>query len=201
MPRKRSKRKRQLLDQRMRAQRRQQYQFTAAKFSVGHYLKDHLLELTIVVFAAACVIGIYFLGPDREAMRAMSEAIGSQMAERPQQWGKEYPLGFKVIALTETEIIPTGFDTLPKDFHVNWSGLSVARVQSVEYATSIEKIKMTIPGIRYPPQGVNGLDVSISFVWEKGARAHVADLGDRELVIEVVEGDTGQLFCLFGLRY
>ena len=189
-----------LRDQREREFRREKNKYVVESFSLRRFFERHTMDLALLVIMAAGITWIILLGPDKKAIKEMSASISSGIGDRSQQWAEAYPYGYKIIALTDKDIIHTLYDTLPKDLKIDWNNLSVARVQSAEFGRMNEKIEMALYSINYAPEGVSNLDVKVSFIRKKGAMVRVANLGQLELVVEVIENNEGQLFCLFGLR-
>ncbi len=187
-------------DQNQRALDRDRNKYVPEKFVLKHYLRQHGIELAVLLMAAISVTVIVLMGSDKKAMNEMSATVSSGIEEQSQRWAEAYSYGYKVIMLTETDIIHTSFDTLPKDFRVDWDDLAVSRVKSTEFGAMNEKVKISLPGIDYAPGGVFDLTVTASFVRKEGAKVRLANLGKFEFVIEVVKDSDGKLYCLFGLQ-
>jgi hypothetical protein len=196
----RVRQRKQLSEQRQRVQDREKHKYTPEVFSFGRFLKEHKIELAFAVIVAACITGIVFLGPDKSAIKAMSASVSATIEGQSLQWDVAYPHGYKIIVFTDSDIIHTTFDTLPENLRINWNKLSVARIQSAEFGSVSEKVKITIPGMDYAPAGILGRTVTVSFIRKKGAIVRLAQFGNIEFVAEVIEDDTARLFCLFGLR-
>ncbi|MCK4882758.1 MAG: hypothetical protein KAS92_07020, partial [Candidatus Omnitrophica bacterium] len=127
-------------------------------------------------------------------------SVSSVIEERSEVWDEAYPYGYKIIVFTGSEIVHTSFDTLPEDLKINWKNLSVARVQAKQFGSMDEKIKIGMTDISYGPAGVSGLTIRISFIRKVGAATILTRFDDLEFIAEIIEDNTDQTFCLFGLR-
>jgi hypothetical protein len=143
---------------------------------------------------------IMTLGPDKSAVKKVSDSVSALLVDQSEVWGEAYPYGYKIIALTDREIIHTSFNTFPEALVINWENLSVARIRANQQKDADEKIKIQIPDIKYAPANISGHTVTAAFTRRKGVTASLAVWGDREFVVQVVEDDGQRTFCLFGLR-
>lgn len=194
------RRHRQLQGQRQRKASRDERGYVPAGFTFGVFLKNHKVEIFFLVLLVAGVIGIVLLGPDKGVIDEMRASVSSVIEEKAQYWDEDYPDGYKVIALTDKDIVHTSFDTLPEDLEINWKKLSVTRIQAKQFGSVEEKIKIRMTGIHYPPAGVSGLEIMTTLIRKEGAAAVLTRFNDLEFVAKIV-GDNGeQVYCLLGLR-
>jgi hypothetical protein len=194
------RRRRQLREQRQRIESREDEEHIQEEFSFKLFLKKYTVEVSLVVFLITGVSTVILLGPDKKAVNERQDAVRVLLRDRTYEWDEAYPYGYKIMAFTGKEIIHTSFDTLPKDFRIDWRNASVARIQASSLTNTDEKIKITMRGIRYPPAGVSGLKVTTTFSSRKGVVAKLARIGELELVAEIVEDNGEVLFCLIGLK-
>ena len=191
---------RQLRDQRQREIAREKNKYTPAKFALGLFLKRRKIEIFFTVILIVGVSGIILLGPDKGAIKEMSASVSSVIEEKSQYWDEAYPYGYKIIALTDADIVHTSFDTLPEDLEINWKDLSVVRIQTRQFGSMDEKIKISMTGIHYAPAGVSDLAITTTLIRKAGASAFLTRFNDLEFVAEIVEDNGEQVFCLLGLR-
>lgn len=198
--RKKSRHHRQLQSQHQREVDREEKKYVPAQFAPGIFLKRHRVEMFFLFLLTAGVLSIIMSGPDKEAIEEMKASVSSVIEERSEVWDEAYPYGYKIIALTGSEIVHTSFDTLPEDLKINWKSLSVARVQAKQFGSMDEKIKIGMTDISYGPAGVSGLTIRTSFIRKVGAITILTRFDDLEFIVEIIEDNTDQTFCLFGLR-
>ncbi|MCK5083634.1 MAG: hypothetical protein KAR31_12055 [Candidatus Omnitrophica bacterium] len=179
---------------------REERKYVPAGFVPGLFLKHHKVEIFLLVLLVAGVLSITLLGPDKGAINEMSASLSSVIEERSQYWDEAYPYGYKIIALTGTEIVHTSFDTLPEDLEINWKDLSVSRIQTKQFGSADEKIKIGMTGIYYVPAGVSGLAITTTLTKKKGASSILTRFDDLKFVVEIIEDNGEQVFCLFGLQ-
>lgn len=163
------------------------------------FFKKRVIEL---LFVAVLVIGIFFvksLGPDKKAMNTLRESVSSLLLEYAWEWDELYPNGYKVISLSDQNIIHTTYDTLPKALKIDWNKVSIERIQDKQLTSIFEKIRIKMSNINYAPGEVKGLSVSTAMVRQKGATSTIARLGDLNLIVKIVEDTGDQVFCLFAL--
>ena len=194
------RRRRHLKDERERAVARERNKYAPEPFVFSRFLKRRKIEISFIVFLAAGVLGIILLGPDKDAINEMRASVSSAIEEKAPDWDEAYPYGYKVIALTEADIVYTDFDTLPDDLKIDWKNISVVWIQTRQFGSVDEKLKVVIKDMDYGPAGVSGLSVTSTFIRKKGAKTILTRLGDLEFVAEIIEDTGTQLFCLFGLR-
>ncbi|MCK5180863.1 MAG: hypothetical protein KAR32_15125 [Candidatus Omnitrophica bacterium] len=191
---------RQLRDQRQRETVRGEKKYVPAGFVLGLFLRRHKVEIFLFVFLISGVLSIILLGPDKRAINEMSASLSAVIEEKSSYWDEAYPYGYKIIALTDTDIVHTSFDTLPEDLEINWKNLFVTRIQAKQFGNTQEKIKISMDDIYYAPDGVSGLSITTTLVRRAGASAVLMQFNDLEFVAEIVENNEKQVFCLLGLR-
>ena len=190
----------QLRNQRQRDMAREEGKYAPARFVPGLFLKRHKVEIFLFVFLAAGVLSIILLGPDKGEINEMRASVSSVVEEKSQYWDEAYPYGYKVIALTDADIVHTSFDTLPEDLKINWKDLSVIRIQAKQFGSTDEKIKISMTGIYYAPAGVSDLAITTTLIRREGTSVILTRFNDLEFVAEIVEDNGEQVFCLLGLR-
>lgn len=194
------RRRRQLREQRQRIESRGKRKYVPGRFMLGQFFKRHKVEFFFLAIIVAGVFGVFLLGPDKRAMNEMSSSMSSIIEGKSQLWQKAYPHGYKIIALTDKNIIHTSFDTLPEELEIDWDNLSISRIQADQFKKTNEKIKIKMSGINYAPAGVSGLTISTTFTRRKGATVSLIRFNKLEFVVEIIEDDGSQIFCLLGLR-
>lgn len=194
------RRRRQLRDQRRRAACREERRYARSAFSLRRFVGRYKAEAFFIAVLIAGVLAVASLGPDKKAAKAARDSVSSFLTDRSREWNQAYPYGYKIIALTDKDIIHTSFDTLPGDLEIDWKNLSVSRIQADRLRGTDEKIKIGIDGLNYAPAGVSGVSVTAAFSRKKGARAALARFGGLDFAAEIVEDDGEYLFLLLGLR-
>jgi hypothetical protein len=190
----------QLRQQRQRGMVREEKNYTPAGFVPGVFFRRHKVEMFLLMVLAVGVFIIISFGPDKGAINEMRDSVSSVIEEGSQYWEESYPYGYKIIALTGTDIIQTSFDTLPEDLKIKWKNLAVARVQTKESGNLSEKIEMGMSGIQYAPAGVSNLSITTTLIRKKGASSILTQFDDLEFAAEIIEDNGEQVFFLFGLR-
>jgi hypothetical protein len=197
----RIRRERQLRQQRERIKTCVEEKFIPKEFSLGMYLKRQRGLIVLLLVLVVGIRGIRRLGPDKKADTAIEASVGSQLAERSQVWPKEYPYGYKIIALTEKEIFHTSYDTFSDDFKIDWRDLSVTRIKADHLKKTEEKIRIVAPQVRYVPHNISSRsEVTVTISRKKGMKTSLLKFDHFELFTEIVEDHEGYLFCLFGLK-
>ncbi len=191
---------RQMRDQKYRQHRREEKEYSPEQFSLMLLFRKRSGELLLIVIVIAAIVGIIFLGPDKKAAKEMMDSVSAVVEGQEADWEKMYPRGYKVIVLTDKDIIHTVYDTLPEDLKINWDKMFVERIQIREFGSLDEKIKIEISGISYVATGTSDLSVVGSFIRNEGVRIALAQLGDLDFMVEIVEDTGDQVFCLFGLK-
>lgn len=196
----RIKRRRHLRNQRDRQAGREKKKYARETFILSSFLKNRKWEIFFLLVMLIVIMLIVALGPDKRAIKKMSDSVSSLIADQSASWKEAYPYGYKIIALTEREIIHTSFDTLPEALEIHWKNLSVARIQADQLKNTDEKIKIEMPDINYAPANISRRTVTASFTRKKGMVTSLARWGKMEFAVEIIEDDGERLFCLFGLR-
>jgi len=158
----------------------------------------------LLVFGLFMLLGIYavrLFGPDKEALKAIEQSVTSQLEDKSSQWDRQYPYGYKIIALTDQEIIHTAYDTFTPDFEINWRELSVTKIRADQLQSSAEKIRIVAPRIKCLSEDVSSRStVTVTISSNKGMKASLVKFGRFDFGMEVVENTDGKIYCLFGLR-
>jgi len=163
-------------------------------------IKKYKIELLLAAFAIIGVVFIMFLGPDRRAAKELRDSFNFFLYSRSWEWDESFSQGYKIIVLTEKDIIQTSMDTLPDSLKVNWKEMNVARIKSSQMSGTIEKIKITLNDIAYAPVNISGVSATVTLSLQKGASARLVNLGELEFVAKIVEIRNSELFFLLGLR-
>jgi len=163
-------------------------------------LKKYVVEFSLIVFVIIGVLFIISLGPDQKATKKLRESFNSSLNSQSWEWDEEFLQGYKIIVFTDKDIIQTSFDTLPDDLKINWKKMSVVRIQANQLSGTTEKIKITINDITYASVGMSGLTARAVLSRQKGTIAKLANFGNIEFIVKIIEDDGDQVFCLFGLR-
>lgn len=197
----RIRRERQLRKQHERIQARGEGRYVPKELTFGVFLRR---QGSIVVLAAILFVGIWGvnrLRPEKSAATDIEELLSPLLKDGPPAWAREYPYGYKLIALTEEEMISTSYDTFSGDFKIDWKKMSITRIKADQLKTSEEKIRIIAPPVQYLPQKISSRSVVTTTISRKaGMKATLAKFDRFEFVVEIVEDKEGYLFCLFGLK-
>jgi len=205
----RSRKKRNRKEIRRRKQLREESGRVASRLDEEHVedeiaqrslLQKYKIELSLFVFVIIGIVFIMSLGPDQRAAKKLRNSFNPFLYSRSWEWDEVFPRGYKIIVLTNKDIIQTSFDTLPDDLKINWKEMAVARIQSSQLSDMIEKIKITLFNIAYVPADISRVTTTATLLRQKEASARLAQFGKIEFVVKIVEIEDNQIFCLFGLR-
>lgn len=195
-----ARRHKRLREENERIASRQDEEYAEDEIPLRLLLKKYKVELLLVGLVIIGVAIIMSLGPDKKTAKKLRDSFNPFLYSQSWEWDEAFSQGYKIIVLTDKNIIQTSFDTLPDDLKINWKKMSVARVQSSRLNSMTEKIKITLTGITYAPADMLGVTATVILSRQKGASARLAQFGKIEFVAKIVEDDGEQLFCLFGLR-
>ncbi len=194
------RRRRQSREKNQRLVSRDEKKYTEGDISILLFLKRYIFELFLIICLIIGIVFVKSLGPDKEAAQKLQESFDPALYGESLEWDKVFTGGYKILVLTEKDIIQTSFDTLPDDLKINWKKMSVTRIQANQLGNTIEKIKIIIKDINYAPADVSGLTAIATLSRQKGVFARLAVFSNFEFIAKIVRDDAGQLFCLLGLR-
>lgn len=197
----RIRRERQLRKQRERIKSRGENRYVPREFTFGAFLRRQGGMVALAVIVIGGIWGVKMLVPDEPAATDIEELIGARLEAKRGAWAKEYPNGYKLVALTGEEIIPTSHDTFSSDFKIDWKKLSVTRIKADHLKSTEEKIRITAPQVHYLPRNTSSQSMVTATISRKaGMKAALAKFDRFEFIVEIIEDKEGYLFCLFGLK-
>lgn len=132
-----------------------------------------------------------------EAVQTVLETLAQEQAP---QWAQKYPQGYKLIVITNDEIIHTDYDHLPDKLQVDWKELIVKKLKADQLKNMPERIRIQLSGLSYAPTGISGITITSTFTRQKGMIGSFLKFNGLELVAEIIEDQGNMIFCLLGLR-
>lgn len=170
------------------------------QFSFLRFVMSFRAEILAIVFVIIGVRIISFIGVKKDLQVDVDLSLSEVSSEQRALWQKQYPSGYKIIAIADKKIIPTEQDTLPEDLIIDWHNVLVSLVPADPLRQVDEKVKITIPIISYAP--VNIYNLSVSAIFSRGQRERVglAKFGWHSLMVEVIGEDGDKLYCLIGFQ-
>ena len=197
----RVRRERQLRKQRERVKARGDGLYVPKEMVPGAFLKRQIGVIVLAVILIAGIWAVKMLVSDKQGIADIEELIGARLEDERLSRGKEYPYGYKLIALTDKEIIPTSYDTLSRDFKIDWKRLSITRIRADQLQGAEEKIRIVAPQVHYLPRNISSQSlVTTTISRKKGMKTTLAQFDRFEFMAEIVEDKEGYLYCLFGLK-
>jgi len=156
-----------------------------------------LLTVLLVICAIFYFIITYHAGSEYNQIKAHTEKA---IADNIYSWERNYPEGFKVVTIYNDELIESGTDTLPGYLLVNWKETMLLRPRPEELKEHPGMSKIKLTGVTSFPSNVIDMDITTSFIKEKGMTAPVIKLGGKTLYFQLIEVYENSLVCLFGVR-
>lgn len=195
-----NKRRRQLRERDLRIESREEESSQSQQFAAEPFILKHIIEILFVVLAIFGFLIFRSLAPNEGDTEKTRETVDTLLLNRSYDWELKYPYGYKIIALTDKEIIHTSYDTLPLELKINWNKIIISRIKANQLADKEEMIKIEIADIHYAPENVSGMSIATSLSRHKGAKTRLAQFGKLDFMIEIIEDTQDHLFCMLGLR-
>ncbi len=170
------------------------------EFSFLKFILSFKAEIITIICVIVGVRVIASLGGSKKRTEEVNAFITEITSQQKQLWNRQYPSGYKIIALADHQIIETDVDTLPEDLRIDWQHVLVSLVPANPLNQTDEKIKIDIPTLSYAPVEVFNAHVQAVLSRNKKEKAGLMKLGWHNLTVEIIGDDGAQILCLIGFQ-
>lgn len=171
------------------------------KFSFRSFLRENRVPLFFIVLALAGITALWMTLPLKETVPDDITATLKTLAEEQlPRWAQKYSKGYKLIVITDQEIILTDYDRLPENLRADWKHLVIKRLKADPFKNIPERIQIELSGLSYAPADIFDVTASAAFTRQKGMTGSFLKFDGSELAAEIIEDQGNRIFCLFGLR-
>ena len=176
-------------------ERRTRYQakMPEVKFSLIHFLTEHIFEICFGLFFIGAFIFIYSIKYrpfDGQKIASLSSSISPDQIK---SLHKAYPQGFQVFAITNNDILPLNVNTLPPELTIDWEASSVGILNQ-------DVARFQIGPVKYESKLLaSALPVKLPL--RQGKTSSSVVLNGIELTIELLgQYNNSDVFCVLGFK-
>jgi len=163
-------------------------------------LMPNVLFLLITV-AILCIAYFSLIKKQDTRTSELDNVITGIIENREYEFSQSYPYGYKIITFENNKALSSSTDTLPEDLEIDWKRIALLHLRPDQTKKNPGAIKIRIPDMHYQSFHISGLEVTTTFVKKRGEVSSIAQFGNREFLMEVLEAYESSLIVLFGLRF